>query len=126
MNPETVPEGKVQATQFIFVREDDKKIVGMIQVRHSLNEYLENYGGHIGYSVCPSERRKGYAAKMLAAVLPYCRELGLEKVMVSCADNNEGSRKTILKNGGVYDSAVFEPDKKINLEKYWITLTNKT
>ena len=98
----------------------------MIQVRHSLNEYLENYGGHIGYSVCPSERRKGYAAKMLAAVLPYCRELGLEKVMVSCADNNEGSRKTILKNGGVYDSAVFEPDKKINLEKYWITLTNKT
>ena len=64
-DPETIPEGRVQATQLIFVREADKKIVGMIDIRHYLNEYLEKFGGHIGYSIAPSERRKGYATQML-------------------------------------------------------------
>ncbi len=94
----------------------------MIQVRHTLNEYLEKFAGHIGYSVRPSERRKGYATVMLSIVLPFCKDLGLEKVMISCTDQNTGSRKTILNNGGVYESTVHEPDKNVNLERYWITL----
>jgi predicted acetyltransferase len=113
----------VPATQFIFVREDDEKIVGMLQIRHFLNDYLEKYGGHIGYSVAPSERRKGYASGMLKCALPECRKLGMEKVLITCIDNNIGSRKTILANGGVYDSTVFEPDEKVFLEKYWIDLS---
>ena len=68
-NPATVPQGLVPATQYLYVREEDDKIVGMIQIRHYLNEYLGKFGGHIGYSVLPSERRKGYASKMLKEVL---------------------------------------------------------
>lgn len=95
----------------------------MIDVRHYFNDFLAKYAGHIGYSVCPSERRKGYAAAMLRETLPYCKEIGLKKVMISCADDNMGSRKTILKNGGVYDSTVFYPDGNEYLERYWIDLT---
>ena len=64
-DPRTVPEGRVPATQYMLVREGDGKIVGMLDIRHHLNGFLEKYGGHIGYSVAPGERRKGYAAQML-------------------------------------------------------------
>ena len=123
-NPDSVPEGLVPATQYMFVREEDNKIVGMLQIRHYLNDYLEKYGGHIGYSVVPSERRKGYASQMLKLALPKCRELGMDKVLITCIDNNMGSRKTILANGGAYESTVYEPDEKVYLEKYWIRLSD--
>ena len=125
-DPSTVPEGHVPATQYIFVREEDDKIVGMLQIRHCFNDYLEKYGGHIGYSVAPSERRKGYASQMLRAALPKCKELGIDKVLITCNDNNEGSRKTILANGGSYGSTVYEPEEKVFLERYWIDLKNLT
>lgn len=114
---ETVP-----STQFICVRASDQRLVGMLDVRHSFNEYLEKYAGNIGYSVRPSERRKGYGTRMLGDCLPYCRQLGLEKVLISCTDSNEASRRIILANGGVYESTVLEPKEHIRLERYWITL----
>ena len=122
MKRETVPDGRVPATQFVYVRERDGRIVGMIQVRHEFNDYLAKYGGHIGYSVRPDERRKGYAARMLQEVLPTCRTLGLDRVMITCLTDNEGSRRTILKNGGVYECTVHEPDENVDLERYWIAL----
>ena len=120
---DNVPEGRVPATQYIFVREEDNKIVGMLQIRHFLNDYLEKFGGHIGYSVAPSERRKGYATQMLKTALPECKTLGIDKVLITCINHNTGSRKTILANGGQYDSTVYEPDEGVNLEKYWIDLS---
>ena len=117
-----IPEDMVPSTQFIYVRESVGKIPGTIQIRHSFTPFLETYGGHIGYSIRPSERRKGYAKQMLHDCLPYCKELGLEKVMVSCVDTNVASRKTILANGGVYDGTVWEPEEQVNFERYWITV----
>ena len=120
-DPATVPSHLAPATQFFFIRKMDNRLVGMIQVRHCFNEYLEKYAGHIGYSVRPSERRKGYAKKMLAITLPYCREIGLDKVLISCIDGNIGSEKTILSNGGVYESTVYEPNGDRALKRFWIT-----
>lgn len=113
----------VTSTQLVYIREADRRIVGMLQIRHTLNEKLAQYGGHIGYSVRPGERRKGYAKAMLAEALPLCRKLGLERVMITCIRENEGSRRTILANGGVYESTVFEPQEQVFLERYWIDLT---
>ena len=121
-DPATVPANLVPATQFIYVREEDGRVVGMLQIRHYFNEYLEKYSGHIGYSVRPSERRKGYATAMLRDALPHCRELGIRDVLISCLTDNEGSRRTILANGGVYESTVHEPERDRDLERYWIHL----
>ena len=120
--PETVPEGKVPSTQFILVRASDDRLLGMLQLRHDLNDYLRRVAGHIGYSVRPSERRRGYAKRMLAMALDEARALGLERVMISCSVENEASRRTILANGGVYESSVWEPDEHETLERYWIRL----
>ena len=119
---ETLPDGWVLSTQFFYIRKADNRLVGMIQVRHYFNDWLSRFGGHIGYSIKPDERRKGYATSMLKAVLPYCKEIGLDKILISCIDNNVGSEKTILNNGGVYESTVNEPDRKRNLKRFWITL----
>ena len=122
-DPARVPADRVPATQFIYVREEDGKVVGMLQLRHYFNAYLEMYAGHIGYSVRPGERRKGYATAMLRDALPRCRALGLTDVLISCIVGNEGSRRTILHNGGVYESTVHEPELDRDLERYWIHLS---
>ena len=116
-----VPDGWVPATQFICVRVSDNKIVGMLQLRHHLNDHLAQFGGNIGYSVHPQERRKGYSKWMLGSALPYCRELGLERVLLTCNAESEASRRTILANGGVFDGSARDSDGEL-VERYWISL----
>ena len=121
-DPKNVPADRVPATQLILVRKSDGRLVGMLQIRHSFTPYLERFGGHVGYSVLPSERRKGYAKRMLAMALPLCRELGLERVLITCLEGNEGSERTILANGGVYESTAHDPSTGETLKRFWTTL----
>ena len=120
---ETVPSGLVPSEQFVFLRERDGAIVGMIQFRHAFNDFLRDFGGNIGYSVHPNERRKGYASRMLGECLKNCKSFGLERVLITCLVENEASRKTILANGGVYEKTVFCERDGVNLERYWISLS---
>jgi predicted acetyltransferase len=90
----------------------------MISFRHYLNDYLAEYGGHIGYGIRPSERQKGYAKVMLALCLRKCREHGLDKVLITCDITNEGSRRTIIDNGGAFDRLTKDGDEI--LERYWV------
>lgn len=118
---ETCPPQWVPATQFVAL-DQDGRLVGMIQVRRRFNDFLERYGGHIGYSVRPGQRRRGVAKEMLRQALVYCKEIGLTRVLITCLEENEASRRTILANGGVYESTVFEPQEQVRLQRYWITL----
>ena len=119
---ETVPAGAHVYSQFLYVRASDGVIVGMIGVRHAPLGPLETWGGHIGFSVLPSERRKGYATRMLREVLPCCRDLGLKRVLLTAGDENIGSVKAILANGGVLEGHVMSPKHHIPVGRYWIEL----
>ena len=118
INEETVQPGLVPATTYMAM--DGEKLVGMVNIRHRLNEGLMNFGGNIGYSVRKSERRKGYATKMLALALDKCRELGMTRVLLTCSKLNEGSRKTMLKNGAVLENEITEKDRIT--QSYWIEI----
>lgn len=117
---ETVKEGHVPASAFLAVTEEDNRLVGMVNIRHRLSEYLLKVGGHIGYSVRKSERRQGFATQMLKLALKECQTLDIQKVLVTCDKDNMGSAKTIQKNRGVLESEVEEGERVV--QRYWITL----
>ena len=118
-----LPVGYVPATSFWLI--DNDRFIGEISIRHELTPALLKYGGHIGYEVRWSETRKGYGTKMLAMVLPYCRDnLRLEKVLITCDDDNIGSQKIIEKNGGILQDKVLNHLDRgtVLTRRYWIEL----
>ena len=119
-NPETCPPERVSDSEFLTVRVTDDRIVGMVNIRHDLNEHLLQFGGNIGYSIRKSERRKGYAKEQLRLALEECRKLGLTKVLITCDKENPGSRKTILSAGGIMENEVSE-GKRIT-QRFWINI----
>ena len=118
---ETVQPDWVASSVFFGVRESDNRIIGIIDLRHYLNDFLCACGGHIGYAVRPTERRRGYATEMLRLGLDFCRGLGLDKVMLGCYKDNVASMRTIEKCGGVLEREGVYPDGK-PVVVYWISL----
>ncbi|GER65561.1 hypothetical protein BpJC7_17310 [Weizmannia acidilactici] len=91
-----------------------------LEIRHDLNDALLESGGHVGYGIRPSERRKGLASKMLEMPLEKAKELGLERVLLTCDKKNTGSAKTIVKNGGILENEMDHGDRVT--QRYWMTL----
>ena len=118
-DPATTPAGFVPATQYLALDENEH-VVGMTNLRHHLNDYLLAYGGHIGYSVRPSERKNGYASQMLHLTLEKARERGISKVRICCDHYNIASAKTIQSNGGVLEDEMFDSSDGMLTQRYWI------
>lgn len=114
-----LPPNHVPSTfLFAFV---SGRIVGRVSIRHSLNAFLDRVGGHIGYVVVPEFRRRGYATMILRLALQIADEkLGIQRVLVTCDDDNAGSIRTIEKCGGVLETIVTGPDLDIPKRRYWI------
>lgn len=112
--------GFVPSTTFFALDTERDIFVGAVNIRHYLNEALLLNGGHIGDGIRPSERRKGYATKMIALALDECRKLNIDKVLMVCDKQNIGSAKSIMKNNGVLENEL-EVDGIIE-QRYWISL----
>jgi len=104
-------EQKVPARTYFLVRESDNKIVGMINIRLTLNENLRKLGGHIGYGIRPTERRKGYNKINLYLGLLECQKYGIEEALLTCNKENLGSSKTMKALGGKLLKEIYETEK---------------
>ena len=114
-------DGKVPDSVFFLLDTDRNILLGAVNIRHYLNDYLLNYGGHIGDGIRPSERGKGYATEMIRLALLECRKIGIDRVLMVCDKSNIASAKTIMKNGGILENEFIDDDGEIN-QRYWIDL----
>ncbi len=102
---------------------DGENLLGLVQIRLRLMGYLVEFGGHVGYCVRPSARRKGHARDMLRRALAICREKGLDRVLVTCLEANLGSARTIESCGGLLEKIVYDDrNYQANMKRYWISL----
>lgn len=112
---------RVPDSVFFLLDEERHKLLGAVNIRHYLNDALLKEGGHIGDGIRPSERRKGYATEMIRLALIECKNLGIEKVLMTCEKDNIGSAKSIIKNGGILENEFVNEDGNIE-QRYWISL----
>lgn len=120
---ETCPEQLVDSDIYLAVRESDNRIVGVSEFRHHINHpVLGLWGGHIGYSVRPLERGKGYARIILRQILDLCKRYGISEVLLTCGEDNLASERTICGGGGVYERTVWAEPLNMNMKRFWIRL----
>jgi predicted acetyltransferase len=116
----TPAPGRVPQTVF-WLAEDDN-FIGRASLRHDLNEGLRQFGGHIGYDIRPSKRRRGYGTLICKLALVEARRLGLARVLITCDADNTGSRKIIEANGGQLERTVLLEGRSVPTLHFWITL----
>lgn len=101
--------------------EERNILLGAVNIRHYLNDYLLKYAGHIGDGIRPSERRKGFATEMIRLALIECKKIGIDKVLMVCDKSNIASSKTIIKNGGILENE-FVDENGVIQQRYWIEI----
>lgn len=115
-----LPKGYVRENFYLCY--DDAALVGVFSLKFSLTPFLLQYGGHIGYAVRPSKRCRGYATQMLQQGKEMAKQFGLDRLLCVCDDDNFASEKVICKNGGVLENTLYDPDEKVTVKRFWITL----
>lgn len=119
-----IPEGRVPSWLYLAIRKSDKRMVGIVQIR-LLNERLWKTFGNIGDGVRPTERKKGYVTEIIRLALIKAKELGLNRVLMSCDKTNIGSKKSIINNGGIFENEYVDADGNLE-ERYWISLKKRS
>ena len=122
MDIANIPVSRVPALTYFFVREEDERIVGMINMRLALNDFLRTEGGHIGYSIRPTERGRHYATEMLGAALKVYDVIGIREIFVSCSKDNPASAKVIQNCGGILKQESYSETFDETLQMYVIRL----
>lgn len=115
-----IPDGFVAHSTYWLV--DNEQVVAISNLRHQLTESLRREGGHIGYSVRPSMRKRGYGRIALAKSLEIAANMDIRNVLITCDSTNLGSIKVILANGGILDSKEYLPEKDAVINRYWISI----
>jgi predicted acetyltransferase len=119
LQKETIAEPPA-VTETVYWAVLDGRVVGVIALRHRLTEKLARFGGHVGYEVRPSARRRGVATGMLRLLLATERARAIGRVLVTCAPDNAGSRKAIEANGGALEGVVYSEEARRETCRYWI------
>lgn len=113
-----LPAGRVPAA--FLVADLGGEVVGRLSIRFELNDWLLAYGGHVGYGVRPAYRRRGIATELLRQALVIARAGGVDRVLVTCDDDNQASAATIERCGGVLEDVVEQPGEPVAKRRYWI------
>ena len=117
-----LPKGYVRENFYLCYK--NGVLIGVFSLKFELTEYLLNYGGHIGYAVRPSERKRGIATQILRDGLAIARDNGIYDILCVCDDDNYASEKVIVKNGGVLEDIRFDPDESVFVKRYRIRVSN--
>ena len=120
MDIANIVKPRVPALTYFYVREEDNRIVDMVNIRLALNDFLRTEGGHIGYSIRPTERRKHYATEMLKEAIAVCNTVGIREVLVTCDKVNVASAKVIQNAGGELEEEFYSEIYKEVVQRYVI------
>ena len=117
---ENLPEGYVRENFYLCY--EDNRLIGVFSLKFELTEFLLNYGGHIGYATRPSDRNRGLATQMLSQGLALAKGFGFDSILCICDNDNYASEKVILKNGGVFENELYDPEEDVTVKRFWISL----
>ncbi len=117
---ELLPAGWVPCTTAFLI--DEGQLLGVSNLRHSLTDFLLQFGGHVGYSVRPSARGRGHATRLLEGTMQHARQLGIDRLLLTCGPENVSSIRVIEKCGGVFEDELFNETMQARIRRYWIAL----